>query len=208
MSKERLILHSVRPAFDGTPPLHFYGELVKTSEGRMILQAKGHFQEFVDIIRTHSAEQSDQEIISKLKSVLWAVVCVIAIAMMRLICSIVWISQGHIGSASGGTEFLEHEGIVVDIIQMAAESKVLSLRGCVLGSLVDRLVPWTDFDHAHLSTCFFVLGLIASSIEGAVLLESCDWNVAYTPVGTPTGYCLPSDLDHLVHVSKLFRMPR
>lgn len=53
------------------------------------------------------------------------------------------------------------------------------------------------------STCFFVLGLIASSIEGAVLLESCNWNVAYTPVGTPTGYCLPAELNTLIYVSRV-----
>lgn len=63
-----------RLAFDGVAPLHFYGELVKTAEGRMILQAKGHFLEFVDTIRTHGMESGDLEIIAKLKSVLWAVV--------------------------------------------------------------------------------------------------------------------------------------
>lgn len=55
-------------------PLHFYGELVKTAEGRMILEAKGHFGQFVDVIRTHGMESSDLEVIAKLKSVLWAVV--------------------------------------------------------------------------------------------------------------------------------------
>jgi rapamycin-insensitive companion of mTOR len=60
--------------FDGVVPLHFYGELVKTTEGRMILDAKGHFIEFVDMIRTHGLEDSDSEILAKLKSVLWAVV--------------------------------------------------------------------------------------------------------------------------------------
>lgn len=60
--------------FDGVAPLHFYGELVKTAEGRMIMEAKGHFQQFVNTIRTHGMESSDLEVIAKLKSVLWAVV--------------------------------------------------------------------------------------------------------------------------------------
>ena len=60
--------------FDGSVPLHFYGELVKTAEGRMILEAKGHFQEFADFIRAHGMEDEDLELIAKLKSVLWAVV--------------------------------------------------------------------------------------------------------------------------------------
>jgi hypothetical protein len=37
--------------------------------------------------------------------------------------------QGHIGSNAGGVEFLEQEGIVVDIIHIASMSKVLSIRG-------------------------------------------------------------------------------
>lgn len=54
-------------------------------------------------------------------------------------------------------------------------------------------------------TCFFALGLIASSTEGAVLLESCNWNVAYTPVGAPTGYCLPAELGTLIYVRYYLR---
>lgn len=62
------------PSYDGTVPLHFYGELVKTPEGRMILAAKGHFEEFAIYIRRHGMEAEDQETIAKLKSTLWAVV--------------------------------------------------------------------------------------------------------------------------------------
>ena len=58
------------------------------------------------------------------------------------------------------------------------------------------------------STSFFVLGLIASSIEGAVLLESCNWSVAYTPVGTPTGYCLPVELGTLIYVGRAISKSR
>ena len=60
--------------FNGIVPLHFYGELVKTAEGLVILEAKGHFKEFVDYIRAHGMEESDAELLEKLKSVLWAVV--------------------------------------------------------------------------------------------------------------------------------------
>ena len=67
-------MDSWKTGFDGTVPLHFYGELVKTLEGRMILEVKGHFKEFADYIRAHGLEDSDQELIEKLKSVLWAVV--------------------------------------------------------------------------------------------------------------------------------------
>jgi hypothetical protein len=61
-------------SFDGTPPPHFYGELVKTEEGCQILEASGHFLEFAAFIRQHGLEEEDNRIIRELKSVLWAVV--------------------------------------------------------------------------------------------------------------------------------------
>lgn len=60
--------------FDGTVPPHFYGILTKTTEGCEILEEKGHFQEFSRFIKRHGMESRDTEVISKLKSVLWAVV--------------------------------------------------------------------------------------------------------------------------------------
>ena len=61
--------------FDGTPPPHFYGELVKTEEGCQILEASGHFAEFSTFIRQHGLEDFDSDVIARLKSVLWAIVC-------------------------------------------------------------------------------------------------------------------------------------
>lgn len=64
----------ISSTFDGTVPLHFYGELVKTAEGRAILEDKGHFYAFAEFIRTHGLESKNLETMMKLKSVLWAVV--------------------------------------------------------------------------------------------------------------------------------------
>lgn len=61
-------------SFDGTPSPHFYGELVKTDEGCQILEASGHFAEFSTFIRQHGLEDSDSDVIARLKSVLWAIV--------------------------------------------------------------------------------------------------------------------------------------
>jgi len=55
-------------------PQHFYGEMTKTDFGCQILHEKTHFKEFSQIIRQHSLESEDMELIMKLKSVLWAVV--------------------------------------------------------------------------------------------------------------------------------------
>ena len=55
-------------------PPHFYGVMAKTELGCQVLQEKGHFSEFAQFIRRHGLESEDQDLILKLKSVLWAVV--------------------------------------------------------------------------------------------------------------------------------------
>ena len=56
-------------------PPHFYGVMAKTELGCQVLSEKGHFSEFAQFIRRHGLESEDQDLILKLKSVLWAVVC-------------------------------------------------------------------------------------------------------------------------------------
>lgn len=136
--------------FDGTSPAHFYGELTKTDEGCQLLREKGHFREFANFIREHGMERRDNKIISKLKSILWAV--------------------GNIGASKSGLHFLEEEDIVKDIVHIAENSAVLSLKG----------------------TCFFVLGLIAKTAPGVEILEELEWECAYDlETGACTGFCCP-----------------
>jgi rapamycin-insensitive companion of mTOR len=73
-------------------PLHFYGELTKTSEGCRILEEKGHFDEFAQFIFSCKDEDEDMEVIVKLKSCLWAV--------------------GNIGANDGGVPFLEKSNVI------------------------------------------------------------------------------------------------
>lgn len=68
-------------SFDGTVPPHFYGEMSKTELGCQILQEKGHFAEFSQFIRKHSHESEDKDLIMKLKSILWAVVCLLSLTI-------------------------------------------------------------------------------------------------------------------------------
>ncbi|KAF9928127.1 hypothetical protein FBU30_002629 [Linnemannia zychae] len=88
---------------------HFYGELTKTEDGCRLLRAKGHFSDYARYIREHCAECKDPNIISELKSVLWAV--------------------GNIGSTPGGLPFLEDEDLIKYIVGMAERSKILSIKG-------------------------------------------------------------------------------
>jgi rapamycin-insensitive companion of mTOR len=90
-------------------PLHFYGELTKTAEGCRILEEKGHFDEFAQFIIACKDEDEDLEIITKLKSCLWAV--------------------GNIGANDGGVPFLQSSGVVKEIVDLAEYSSVISLKG-------------------------------------------------------------------------------
>ncbi|SGY19034.1 BQ5605_C014g07543 [Microbotryum silenes-dioicae] len=143
--------------FNGTPPPHFYGELVKTSEGCAILQDSDHFLMFGDYIRDHALEDQDPEILLSLKAALWAV--------------------GHIGSTTGGLEFLDEELVIPSIVEIAEDSPVYSMRG----------------------TAYFVLGLIASTLEGVEMLEEVGWEGVVTSLGGATSLCVPMDLANFVH---------
>jgi rapamycin-insensitive companion of mTOR len=83
--------------------------LTKTTEGCRILEEKGHFNEFAHFIVYSKMEDSDLEVILKLKSCLWAI--------------------GNIGANEGGVPFLEKSGIVKEIVCIAEESGVISLKG-------------------------------------------------------------------------------
>ena len=49
--------------------------MAKTEFGCQILHEKGHFPEFALFIRQHGHEKEDPELILKLKSIVWMVVC-------------------------------------------------------------------------------------------------------------------------------------
>jgi hypothetical protein len=53
--------------------------MAKTELGCQVLQEKGHFVEFSQFIRLHGKESEDTDLISKLKSILWAVVRVVTL---------------------------------------------------------------------------------------------------------------------------------
>ncbi|OCF45562.1 sterility protein Ste20 [Kwoniella heveanensis CBS 569] len=138
--------------YDGPAPTHFLGELTKTSEGCQLLKEKHIVAEYAEIVRLHGMEASDQGVLTNLKSVLWAL--------------------GNIGSTEGGLPFLEDEEIIEDIVEIAEQSPILTIRG----------------------TCFFVIGLLSTSRMGAELLEELGWISTRTPLGHTTGLCLPNDI--------------
>ncbi|THH20076.1 hypothetical protein EW146_g1188 [Bondarzewia mesenterica] len=91
--------------------------------------------------------------------------------------SILW-TAGNIGSSAGGLPFLEEEEIIPVILDIAEQSLVLSVRG----------------------TCFFVLGLISTTPQGAEILDDYRWEATLSPLGFPTGLCIPMDVDKFISI--------
>lgn len=96
-------------AYEGTAPTHFFRELCKTPEGCQYLREKGIVPEFAEIIRMNGMESEDAPTINKAKAALWVL--------------------GNIGSTEGGLAFLEDEEILNDIIEIAENSLVLTMKG-------------------------------------------------------------------------------
>ncbi|CAE6437545.1 unnamed protein product [Rhizoctonia solani] len=92
--------------------------------------------------------------------------------------SVLW-AVGNIGATTGGLPFLEEEDIIRDIVDIASKSEILSVRG----------------------TCFFVLGLISSTPQGAEVLDEYEWEATVTPLGFTTGLCLPMDIEKFLYIN-------
>lgn len=138
-------------------PRHFYGELTLTTEGCQLLQSKGHFDSFVEYIHQHKDECEDKEVTMKVKGCLWAV--------------------GNIGSNPNGVPFLEDCNVTADVISIAENSGVCSLKG----------------------TAFFVLGLISSTDEGMEILDEFKWDSVLKIMESPRGITSPYALSQLFH---------
>ncbi|KAL2760914.1 hypothetical protein ACRALDRAFT_1078558 [Sodiomyces alcalophilus JCM 7366] len=133
-------------------PPHFYRELARTEEGCKMLREKGHFTDFANVIRDHGMQSADAELLLKVKGAMWAV--------------------GNVGSMELGAPFIESCDVVENIVRIAQEHEVMSLRG----------------------TAFFVLGLISRSVHGLEILSECGWEANLNRRGHSFGFCIPSDL--------------
>ena len=93
--------------------------------------------------------------------------------------SVLW-AVGNIGANELGLPFLEAEDLISQIVEIAETSPVMSIRG----------------------TCFFVLGLVASTSSGAEALQDYGWQSVCTPLGPPMGLCIPDDVNRLVSIGR------
>jgi len=91
--------------------------------------------------------------------------------------SILW-AVGNVGATEGGLRFLEEEDMIPVVLDIAENSRIPSLKG----------------------TCFFVLGLISSTAQGADILAEYGWEAAHSPLGMPTGICTPTSLEKFINI--------
>jgi len=91
--------------------------------------------------------------------------------------SILW-AVGNIGATERGLPFLEEEELIPMATEIARESPVLSVRG----------------------TCFFVLGLISSTIPGAEVLADYGWEAKLTNLGLTMGVAIPDNLEEFLAI--------
>ncbi|TFK28071.1 hypothetical protein FA15DRAFT_612999 [Coprinopsis marcescibilis] len=92
--------------------------------------------------------------------------------------SILW-AVGNVGATEGGLPFLEEEEVIPAVLEILERSPIPSVRG----------------------TCFFVLGLISCTSQGAEILDDYKWEATLSPLGLPTGICIPADVDRFLSMS-------
>ncbi|XP_073727399.1 rapamycin-insensitive companion of mTOR isoform X2 [Misgurnus anguillicaudatus] len=113
-------------------PVHLYGQLVHDKTGCHLLEAQNVVPDLSYTVRCPVLDKWDG--IKQLKAALWAL--------------------GNIGTSNWGLNLLQEENVVPDIVALAHDCEVLSIRG----------------------TCLYVLGLISKTKQGCELLKLHAWD--------------------------------
>jgi len=104
---------------------------------------------------------------------------IISINKILKLKAVLW-AVGHIGSTKNGISFLIEDDIINTIVKLAENSTILSIKG----------------------TCFFVLGLIAKTSKGCLILKDYGWETPFLPYNKVVNYCVPYD------TTKFLKIPR
>ncbi|XP_067280565.1 rapamycin-insensitive companion of mTOR isoform X2 [Pseudorasbora parva] len=113
-------------------PVHLYGQLVHDKTGCHLLEAQNVVADLSYTVRCPVLD--NWEGIKQLKAGLWAL--------------------GNIGTSNWGLNLLQEENVIPDIVALAQDCEVLSIRG----------------------TCLYVLGLISKTKQGCELLKLQGWD--------------------------------
>ncbi|CAL9730922.1 target of rapamycin complex 2 subunit Tsc11p [Monosporozyma unispora] len=144
-------------------PLHFYESLAKTEGGISLLSQSGDLLKSVNILKRYVSildNGQDNDSVNnanidpiEIKSMLWC--------------------NGYIGSTVLGISLLDNYSSVEDIVRIAYDSKIISIK----------------------FTAFFALGLISKTREGCEILDELGWNCTLNVMAKPMGVVLPLKLD-------------
>ncbi|KAL4617283.1 rapamycin-insensitive companion of mTOR-like isoform X2 [Arapaima gigas] len=118
-------------------PVHLYAELVHDKTGCHLLETQNVIPDLSYTVRSPVLDK--WEGIKQLKAALWAL--------------------GNIGSSTWGLNLLQEENVIPDILALAQQCEVLSIRG----------------------TCLYVLGLISSTKQGCNMLKQHGWDAVRHP---------------------------
>ncbi|KAK5871195.1 hypothetical protein PBY51_004087 [Eleginops maclovinus] len=113
-------------------PVHLYGQLVHDKTGCHLLEAQSVVPDLSYSVRSPMLDT--WEGIKQLKAALWAL--------------------GNIGSSNWGLNLLQEENVIPDILSLAQNCDVLSVRG----------------------TCVYVLGVISKTRQGCEVLKQYGWD--------------------------------
>ncbi|XP_051732729.1 rapamycin-insensitive companion of mTOR isoform X1 [Ctenopharyngodon idella] len=113
-------------------PVHLYGQLVHDKTGCHLLEAQNVVSDLSYTVRCPVLDK--WEGIKQLKAALWAL--------------------GNIGTSNWGLNLLQEENVIPDIVTLAHDCEVLSIRG----------------------TCLYVLGLMSKTKQGCELLKLHGWD--------------------------------
>ncbi|XP_057216035.1 rapamycin-insensitive companion of mTOR isoform X1 [Triplophysa rosa] len=113
-------------------PVHLYGQLVHEKTGCHLVEVQNVVPDLSYTVRCPVLDK--WEGIKQLKAALWAL--------------------GNIGTSNWGLNLLQEENVVPDIVALAHDCEVLSIRG----------------------TCLYVLGLISKTKQGCELLKLHGWD--------------------------------
>ncbi|XP_069819195.1 rapamycin-insensitive companion of mTOR isoform X2 [Dendropsophus ebraccatus] len=135
-------------------PVHLYGQLVHHKTGCQLLEVQNIVPDLSYTVRSPSLDK--WEGIKQLKAALW--------------------SLGNIGSSNWGLNLLVEEHVIPDIVALAQQCEVLSIRG----------------------TCAYILGLLSKTKPGCDILKQHNWDAVRHSRRHPWPV-VPDDMEQLYH---------
>jgi rapamycin-insensitive companion of mTOR len=134
-------------------PVHLFGELVKTKKGTDLIRSRDDIKKWRLSLLDDSTQSQEK------RSILWTL--------------------GHIGSQENGMKLILETSLIKDIIDMAENAQILSLRG----------------------TCIYIIGMMCRTSIGRREIQKYNWLFSKSQVASgAVSVCLPRDPKHLFKV--------